>query len=236
MTSYPQAQASNRGTSSRARVSIVRQTFKTHHPQSGHLFSFFGNCQLFSSPDVKMSGSGYDAVVDVDDEVRWTLTKLTHRYHQSLKHRLANKVVPMRTHRATSATPTSKKTSNSTAPTSPNPRAAAARSPAPPAFCPLRQPPRPPLERAARARPSATSGACPFTRSSSTSTPRPCCRAAGRRSSRAQTSSTCSRATPTCTGRFGSPRRWCSSCSWAARSASIFRRRASRSLRMTLGY
>lgn len=148
-----------------------------------------------------MSGSGYDAVVDVDDEVRCAPGKLyipTNTINLSILVK-SNASLWLTFLRATSVIPISKKISNSTAPTSmsPPPHEAAARRQHRGSHHP-RHPPPPPQ--------SAISGACHSTRSSSTSIHPPFYRAAGRPCSRGQTSSTYWRGTPTYTGRFGSQR------------------------------
>lgn len=128
------------------------------------------------------------------------LEKLLHRPHAPSPISTASVANVFRfANRATSVTPISRKTSNSTRPTSTTRRRAPA-SPPRAAF------PRRPLRQAPVHR-SASSGPCRSTHSSSMSTPRLSCHAAGPRCSPAPTSSTCSRATPTCTGPSGSPRR-----------------------------
>lgn len=154
-----------------------------------------------------MSGAGYDAVVDVDDEV---CVHACCVLFSPLPPSQADTGVP----RATSDTPTSRKTSSSTTRPSQRPRIARARAAQAPdcRLLPRLDPVRVPR--------SVTSGPSPSTPSSSMSTPRLFSRVAGRPCTRGLTSWTCWRATRTCTVRSGSRRPWSSSCSSAAPSAS----------------
>lgn len=136
-----------------------------------------------------MSGSGYDAVVDIDDEVR-TLNALP------LELAIVLTILLTMLLRATLVTPISKKTSNSTLPTSMTQHLALERSPQGVFLLPRLRPP------AAYLR-SASSGPCPSTRSSSMSILQLSCRDAGLRCIPAQISLMCWRATPTCTDHSG---------------------------------
>ena len=148
-----------------------------------------------------MSGSGYDAVVDVDDEV--CQGKGSARPPSCDRDTSGQTVgFEMETNnalRAISATPTSRRISNSTLPTSTRRPTAAAK--AHPRDCPL-----PPQLRLAILQ-SGSFGQSRSIHNSLTSTPRRFFPAAGQRCSPAPTSSMSSRATLTCTARSGSPLR-----------------------------